>query len=86
MANINILVKRPGDDWKQVTIENELSEFQRIVGGYIETYDLGYDTLIICNEEGWLNGMEYNCTIDGNDFAGTIIFCKQDGEGFASIW
>lgn len=87
MSKINILVKAPGEDWHKETIENELSEFQRIVEGYIETfYLLGTDELIICNEEGWLNGLEYNCSVEGNDFAGTIIKCKQDGEEFASIW
>lgn len=86
MAKINILVKAPGDDWKQVTIEDELSEYQRIVEGYIETYSLGDHTLIVCNEEGWLNGLPYNCTIDNTDFCGTIILCKQDGEEWASIW
>ena len=83
---INILVKHPGEDWHKETIEDELSEYQRIVEGYIETYSLGDHTLILCNEEGWLNGLEYNCSVEGNDFAGTIIKCKQDGEEFASIW
>ena len=86
MSKINILVKEPGEDWHKETIEDELSEYQRIVEGYIEIYYLGDHTLILCNEEGWLNGLEYNCTIDGNDFAGTIIMLKENGEEFASIW
>ena len=83
---INILVKKPGELWHKETIPNELSEFQRIVEGYIETYYLGDDHLIVCNEEGWLNNLPYNCEMDETQFCGTLIMCKADGEEFASIW
>ena len=70
---INILVKKPGELWHRETIPNE-------------TYYLGDDHLIVCNEEGWLNNLPYNCEMDETQFCGTLIMCKQDGEEFASIW
>lgn len=84
---INILVKKPGeDDWKKETIEDDVCAIQRVVGGYFETYTLKHGTVIVCNEEGWLIGLEPNCEIDGQLFCGTIFKCKQSGEEFASIW
>ena len=83
---VNIYVKEPHGVWHKDTIDNTLKAFQKVVGGYIEVVTLERNTVIVCNEEGLLNWMPYNCTIDGNDFAGTIIMVKEDGEEFASIW
>ena len=83
---INILVKHPGEDWHKETVENDLYVFQRIVGGYIEEATLTNGEVIICNEEGWLMDLPYNCDIECYSFCGTLIKCKADGEEFASIW
>lgn len=48
-------------------IADELSALQRCVGGYIEVVGNGDGTLIICNEEGKLIGLDGNRRIhDGN--------------------
>lgn len=41
-------------------IDDELSALQKAVGGYIEVVGNGDGTLIICNEEGKLQGLEGN--------------------------
>ena len=56
------------------------------VGGYIETVTLDNTGLVvICNEEGRLRDLPYNCEVCGIDFVGPIVFAEVDGEEFASI-
>lgn len=86
MAKINIYVKEPQGAWHKETISNTLKAFQKVVGGYIEAVTLERNTVIICNEEGIINSLPYNCTIEGRQFFGTILICKTKGEEFASIW
>lgn len=49
---INVVVKAPGEAAKITQIENTLEAFQKIVGGYIETFTIATDCTIVCNEEG----------------------------------
>lgn len=65
--------------------DNDLKAFQKAVGGYIETVTLATDLVIICNEEGRLQGLPHNTTVFGVDFCGTIIAAGVKGEEFASI-
>lgn len=68
-------------------IADELSALQRCVGGYIEVVGNGDGTLIICNEEGKLKGLEGNRRIrDGSSIiAGTFFIVGEDGENFRSL-
>lgn len=68
-------------------IADELSALQRCVGGYIEVVGNGDGTLIICNEEGKLIGLEGNRRInDGMSIiAGTFFVVGDDGENFRSL-
>lgn len=68
-------------------IDDELSALQKAVGGYIEVVGNGDGTLIICNEEGKLQGLEGNRRIrDGMSIiAGTFFVVGDDGENFRSL-
>ena len=68
-------------------ISDELSALQRCVGGYIEVVGNGDGTLIICNEEGKLQGLEGNRRIhDGMSIiAGTFFVVGDGGENFRSL-
>lgn len=68
-------------------IEDELSALQRAVGGYIEVVGNGDGTLIVCNEEGKLEGLEGNRRIHGgmSIIAGTFFVVGEDGENFRSL-
>lgn len=68
-------------------IDDELSALQKAVGGYIEVVGNGDGTLIICNEEGKLQGLEGNRRIrDGASvIAGTFFVVGDDGENFRSL-
>lgn len=82
---IRVLTKRPGQVPRSTWIENSLKNLQNYVGGYIETVTLSTDFVVICDEEGRLNGKEYNCTICGVDFVGDIIICGVKKDEFADL-
>ena len=81
---ILVAVKRPNETAFLTRIDNTLEELQRIVGGYIETTTFG-DVVVICNEEGLIYGLPYNCDFCGIDFCGTIIFCGEDEDEFTDL-
>ncbi len=82
---MRILMKEPGKGIRAMVIPNELKLLQELVGGYIETYSISEDVLIICNEDGKIMGLPYNCTICGEDFMGNILFVGVDGEDFTDV-
>ena len=86
MEKIKVIIKRPDEEVGHVSwISNTLENLQRTVGGYIETVTLMKDVVLICNEEGRLMNLPYNCEICGIDFVGTIIAAGVKGEEFADF-
>lgn len=82
---LTVVVKDPGYAPRFVKVKNELPDLQELVGGYIETVSL-YDYLVvICNEEGRLQGMPYNCELQGIGFVGTIVLAGTFRDEFASV-
>lgn len=82
---IRVLRKRPGRPPEFIEIENELSAFQREVGGHIETFGIASGLTIVCNEAGKIHGMPYNCTIFGETFVGPILLVGVRGDAFKSV-
>lgn len=85
MKKIKVIVKRPDSVPYSTHISNSLENLQKIVDGYIETVTLSSDCVVICNEEGMLRGLPYNCNICGIDFVGTIVFAGINGDEFSDI-
>lgn len=88
MSEIHIIIKKPGEPAFETLVENELRPLQEWVGGYIETYALSYNpaVIVICNEEGKILGLPYNCRLAGEHFVGTILLVGiggEDGDEFA---
>ena len=85
MNEIKVIIKRPGEAAFEARIANELGTLKEWVGGYIETYALSYNpaVIVICNEEGKLEGMPYNCRLAGETFVGPIVLVGVRGEEFA---
>lgn len=77
-ANIKVVIVEPNQSARIETIENTLSNLQKLVGGYIECIrQEGFD--IIINEEGKMLELEPNFSIYGGDYvAGTAIFAGVD--------
>ena len=91
MAKIRAIVKRWDEEYGHMTsVSNTLKNLQNLVGGYIETVTLREKTdsdsiVIICNEEGLINGLQYNCTIAGHQLFGDIVVVGIDGEEFGDL-
>ena len=86
MNKIKAIIKRPDEEFGHMTwISDTLENLQKTVGGYIETVTLAQDLVVICNEEGRLQGLEPNCTIFGIGFVGTIAVVGVDGDAFADV-
>lgn len=86
---INVIIKRPEEPVGHViSIYNTLADFQRKVGGNIETLQAGEDWLILADEEGILKDLKPNIRV-GVVFqvalVGTIIAVGVDGENFCSV-
>lgn len=82
---MRVIKKEPGKFPEVVDIPNELEDLQKAVGGYIEVYQVSTDLAILCDEEGKLKGEEYNCTLLGEDFVGTILLVGLDGPEFCDV-
>lgn len=84
---LTVVMVKPHKTPYVTEIADELSALQRCVGGYIEVVGNGDGTLIICNEEGKLQGLEGNRRIhDGMSIiAGTFFVVGDDGENFRSL-
>lgn len=83
---IKVIVKMPHEDAGHIeVINNELHSFQTLVGGYIEAVTVAQDMALICNEEGLISNLPYNCNLFGHNFFGTIIAVGVDGEDFTDV-
>ena len=75
-----VIRKDPGQPPELVEMENTLEALQQAVGGYIETVTFCVDAAIVCNEEGQLRGLPYNCNFMDISFVGPILIVGVDGE------
>ena len=77
--------KKPGCAPEVIEVENTLKALQAEVGGYIETVTIASDAVVICNEEGRLCGLPYNCRFVGVDFVGTILVVGRNKDEFCDV-
>lgn len=81
---IKVLVVKPFLPVETVEIENTLKGWQDIVEGYVESVTLKDGIVVMCNEEGRLNGLDC-CCIDGIDFVGNVFIAHFDEENLGEI-
>ena len=80
------IIKRPFEPvGRIVDIPNTLESLQAQVGGYIEVVTVNSYIAIICNEEGRIKDLPYNCDVCGCSFVGTIRVAGVDGEEFTDV-
>lgn len=77
--------KKPGAQPEIIEVDNTLAALQQEVGGYIETVSIADDVVIICNEEGRLCGLPYNCRFVGVDFVGPILVVGRNKDEFCDV-
>lgn len=80
------IIKRPHEPVGRLRrIGNSLEQLQAVIGGYIEAVTIAEDAVIICDEEGLLKGLPYNCNVCGHDLVGTILVLGVDGDEFCDV-
>lgn len=77
---MKVIVKQAGRQPEVREIENTLEAFQSIVGGYIEVIRFK-ECLLVCNEEGKLQGLESNFRLGYDVIVGDVIFTQSDSAG-----
>ena len=82
---MKVIYKAPGHAPELRDVPNTLEELQSSVGGYIETVTFASDAAVICNEEGRLLGLPYNCTFLGVNFVGPILIVGKKKDEFTDI-
>lgn len=84
---MRIVYVEPHKPAYEAEIENSLDGEQRAVKGYIELVYNNDDTILVCNEEGKLIGMEGNRRLDNgvSIIAGPFFIVGDDGEDFRSL-
>lgn len=86
MEKIYVIVKHPDEYIGHIEeIDNELKACQRVVGGNIETLQLASDLVILCNEEGRILNLPYNCFLFGQHLVGTIMVVGVEGKEFTDV-
>lgn len=82
MTKIKGLLVKPYELPEEIEIDNTLEAKQKIVGGYIECVYLSNDdsVVLICNEEGKINGMKLNRDIGYDIIAGPFLILGEDYE------
>ncbi len=83
---MKIVVKKAGQKPEVKEIPNELSAFQEIVGGYIQTVMITNDPILcVCNEEGKLMGLTPNFICGRDIIVGDVFFVGTNECDFESL-
>ena len=92
MDTINVIYVEPGKEARVIEMKDELSEMQKLVGGYIEEYmPFEDDVALICNDEGKILGLPLNRSIKDGDgsvtevIAGSFFICDCSTDEFGSL-
>ena len=88
MEEIKVIIKEPGQPMREALIKNELTEFKKLVGGYIETIcPLENKNIVtVVNDNGKLKKLAPNFKCYNDTIVGTAVFTKSNDDGeFVSL-
>lgn len=74
---LRVLMVEPHEAPHELLITDQLDDLQETVGGLIEVIGNGDGTLLICNDEAKLNGMDGNRRLHGDVIAGPFLSWAQ---------
>lgn len=80
---LRCIIKHPDEKVGHVaTIQNTLEAFQKAVDGFIETLPCGNQSVVVCNEEGKLRGLQksfrYGVGYPKDIICGTVVVIGVD--------
>lgn len=84
---MNVLVVEPGYAPYEKEIDG-LKEMQATVGGLIQAiYPYEEEVALVCNEEGLINGMDFNRSVEGGyqGVFGPFFVCGLSEDNFCSL-
>ena len=82
---LRVVMVEPREAPYELNITDQLEDLQETVGGMIEVIGNGDGTLLVCNEESKLMGMDGNRRLNGDVIAGPFFVVGTDGENFRSL-
>ena len=88
---IKVVICKRGTPARVDQVYNRLEELQQLVGGYIEVMPLSGGVVLVCNEEGKIDGSKPHRELKMRDgtlldtIRGTFFHCRTEGEEFASL-
>ena len=82
---LRVVYVEPGKPAYTAQLENSLRAMQRAVEGNIEVVCNGDGTLIVCNEEGKLQGLPPNRRVGRGVIVGSFFVAGEAGEDFRSL-
>ena len=82
---MNVYFKPVGKRPSLVDVERTTEAIQKLIGGYFELVHLASDAVILCDEEGKLKNLPYNCTVCGTRYYGPIILAGTIGSNLSSV-
>ena len=82
---LRVVMVEPHEAPYELNITDQLEDLQETVGGMIEVIGNGDGTLLVCNEESKLMGMDGNRRLNGDVIAGPFFVVGTDGENFRSL-
>lgn len=83
---IKVLSVEPGQPPAVKEIGNDLRSLQAEVGGLIECISFPNGCVVVCNEEGKLNGMQPNRRLGADIICGPFFVCDTTRNGdFSSL-
>lgn len=82
---MRVLYKGVGEPPNRVELPNSLRALQASVGGRIEAHKFSASAAVVCNAEGAINGMPYNCHFLGVDWYGPVLIVGVNEEEFCDI-
>ena len=83
---LRVLRVEPGNAPEEKVIGADLESLQAEVAGLIECVYMDDDIILVCNEEGKLNGMKLNRRLGDDIICGPFFLVSDDGEGdFTSL-
>ncbi|HPD89014.1 MAG TPA: DUF3846 domain-containing protein [Oscillospiraceae bacterium] len=88
-SDIAVLLYQIGEAPRPKFIPNTLEAMQELVGGYIETVTLEDGLILVCNEEGRMNGLPPNASVTtryGQQYIyGDFFICRGEGDEFSGL-
>lgn len=77
---MKVIIKEVGKAPVIKDIENTLDTLKSLVGGYIEVVSMEDNIILICNEEGKMQGLPPNFSMGYDVIVGTAVFVSFDGK------